>query len=368
MNAAIKQAIAATAYNAENDATACYFSHKRTHASAFTGSSATDFSGNDNHAALTKSACLQFNGTTQYISVPSLVGTETVVSSGGTATPSIVAGRINFTAGTAHNVLLSNGSHYPISSGAGNAVYDVVNFAHGGTVNAPTWATQDVFHWNLLNGFDVGRNLLKHSANMMDAVFEATGATKINSNTVSFGANTDRILQQIAGSAAGLTVKFSVFLAGSGSVRLQISNFVDNATALIVINLTGVLTRHSITHTFNNTATASWGVVVRGADGTFPNVVTVTNWQAQTGVLSAYQPTLNTNAIGAKIPATASGLIPSGLNDRVSNPAGGHNGAETKIVLPFGGGEWTHGDAMPAGWTSDTNTTPSGVVYRNFRK
>jgi hypothetical protein len=83
----------------------------------------------------------------------------------------------------------------------------------------------------------------------------------------------------------------------------------------------------------------------------------------ESGSATSYQPTTASNAIGTKIPATASGLIPSGLSNSASNPAGGHNGAETKIVLPFSGGEWAHGDALPSGWSSDVNAG----AYRNIR-
>lgn len=50
----------------------------------------------------------------EHIDAPHLIGSETVVSSLGTSTPSISAGRIDFTAGTCGNLELSDGSFYSL--------------------------------------------------------------------------------------------------------------------------------------------------------------------------------------------------------------------------------------------------------------
>lgn len=111
-----------------------------------------------NNAQAVSANCLTFDGVDDVIAVPSLVGDETVVSSEGTSTPTISAGEIDFTAGTCWNLLLSNGSLYPMSEGGGNKIYDVINSAHGTLTNAnltTAWATkQNVYHWNLTQGFN----------------------------------------------------------------------------------------------------------------------------------------------------------------------------------------------------------------------
>jgi hypothetical protein len=106
------------------------------------------------NGTLVNSNCLTFDGVSQYISAPHIIGTETVASKGGTSTPSISAGRIDFTAGTCWDLQLSDGTRYTISEGSGSTVYNVTNnINHATLVNAPVWTTQDSFHWNLTKGF-----------------------------------------------------------------------------------------------------------------------------------------------------------------------------------------------------------------------
>ena len=101
------------------------------------------------------SNCATFDGTA-YLAVSELVGTETVTSSGGTSTPSISAGRIDFTAGTCWNLVLSNGSVYPMGEGSGGTCYDVENEYHGtltSYTDALVWAdVQSSYHHNTFNG------------------------------------------------------------------------------------------------------------------------------------------------------------------------------------------------------------------------
>jgi len=99
-------------------------------------------------------ACLEFTGT-EYATNANLVGTETVTSSGGTSTPSISAGRIDFTAGTCWGLTLSNGSIYPLGEGAGTVAYDVVNDEPLVLVNSPDWGNQSQYFWNENQGCDV---------------------------------------------------------------------------------------------------------------------------------------------------------------------------------------------------------------------
>jgi len=103
--------------------------------------------------------CFSFGGT-EYATNGNLVGTETVVSSEGTSTPTISAGRIDFTAGTCWNLLLSNGSHYAGSEEAGIIWHDDVNDEHLTFVNTPSWGTQDSYFWSEA----VGYSLYEHAS------------------------------------------------------------------------------------------------------------------------------------------------------------------------------------------------------------
>ena len=108
---------------------------------------------------LVDGACLEFTGT-EYATNANLVGTETVTSSGGTSTPTISAGRIDFTAGTCWGLTISNGSIYPLGEGAGTAAYDVVNGEPLVLVNSPSWGTQGSYFWNE----NQGCSLYEHGA------------------------------------------------------------------------------------------------------------------------------------------------------------------------------------------------------------
>jgi hypothetical protein len=98
---------------------------------------------------------LTWDGSTQLLPVAGLSGSETVVRSGGTSTPSISAGQIDFTAGTCWDLLLSNGMYFPLSEGDGNTVYDVVNgdsYTITGYASTMWDNTQDQFFYSFENG------------------------------------------------------------------------------------------------------------------------------------------------------------------------------------------------------------------------
>ena len=112
-----------------------------------------------NDASLINSSCLTADGTL-YIAAAHLAGTETVVRSGGTSTPSISAGRIDFTAGTCWDLLLSDGTYYPLADCWGTPISNAAVDGDDGVLTdatlASAWgATQDEFHYNILNGFSL---------------------------------------------------------------------------------------------------------------------------------------------------------------------------------------------------------------------
>jgi hypothetical protein len=103
--------------------------------------------------------CLALDGVNDYVSAPHLTGSETVVSSGGTATLTISAGRIDGS-GTAWDIVLSDGTVYPCSESAGPTIYDVSdNDNHGTIINgteSSNWGqTQDVYHRSIAHGASI---------------------------------------------------------------------------------------------------------------------------------------------------------------------------------------------------------------------
>lgn len=87
--------------------------------------------------------CWLFDGTNDYIAIASLTGSETVISKNGTASLTISAGRIDATAGTLWDLVLSNGSRYYCNEESGTTAYDASgNAAHGTLTNI----TQATFH------------------------------------------------------------------------------------------------------------------------------------------------------------------------------------------------------------------------------
>ena len=87
--------------------------------------------------------CYDFDGVNDYLAAAHLSGSETVVSSGGTSTPSISAGRIDFTAGTCWALLLSDGTFYKCDEQEGTIAYDSSGNGNDGVI---TNATLSSFH------------------------------------------------------------------------------------------------------------------------------------------------------------------------------------------------------------------------------
>ena len=93
-----------------------------------------------------------FDGATQSVTFPSLIGTETVTSSFGTSTPTVSAGTISFTAGTCAGVTLSTGLVIPLSDELG-VCYSTTGAVSGTYVGSPPVIKQDEYHFNISNGF-----------------------------------------------------------------------------------------------------------------------------------------------------------------------------------------------------------------------
>jgi hypothetical protein len=103
-----------------------------------------------------QSNALSFDGATQSMTVAALTGSETVVSSEGTSTPTISAGTIDFTAGTCSNLVLSNGFVFNMAEGAGSTAYSTAGTNHAMLVGNPTWVLEDgIPSSNLDDGFSL---------------------------------------------------------------------------------------------------------------------------------------------------------------------------------------------------------------------
>lgn len=82
-----------------------------------------------------------FDGVNDYLAASHLIGSETVISSSGTSTPSVSAGRIDFTAGTCYDLVLSDGTSYPMGEGYGAIIFDVSSGRNNAVVKNMTYST-----------------------------------------------------------------------------------------------------------------------------------------------------------------------------------------------------------------------------------
>jgi len=88
-----------------------------------------------------------WNGTTEFLAAAHLSGSETVISSVGTSTPSISAGRVDFTAGTCSALVLSDGTIYNFSEGVGAAAHDSSGANNTGTITNASTGTEGAGFW-----------------------------------------------------------------------------------------------------------------------------------------------------------------------------------------------------------------------------
>lgn len=182
-----------------------------------------------NDAALHSSNCLTADGTL-YIAAAHLAGTETVVSSGGTSTPSISAGRIDFTAGTCWDLTLSDGTHYPLSEGGGIGIHDdSVSGNHGVLTNAVlanAWGgSQSSYNKNLFDGFVYAYQTAKQ-------VF--TGGQTANITGISFKfRSTDNVLC-VFNNGSSLSNPYLLLIVDGSSSNIHVT--AGNGTPVISID------------------------------------------------------------------------------------------------------------------------------------
>lgn len=144
--------------------------------------------------------CYNFNGAGDHLIFPHLTGSETV-SSGGTAVPTISAGRIDFTAGTAWEILLSDGTLLHCEEEAGTTSYNADGSGKHGTistsdltalhstdVDVEASSANDVGYSAGAGGVIIPRNEAIPTEDALGNPLQYTGRVKYNLKVVGSGA------------------------------------------------------------------------------------------------------------------------------------------------------------------------------------
>jgi len=191
-----------------------------------------------------------------------LTGSETVTGSVGTSTPSISAGRIDFTAGTCGNLILSDGTHYPLTEGAGDTAHDISGNGNHGTINNASTGTEGAGFW--AGRIDGEENALNNNNGFSKRVFVDVGGNidlstpmtnDITSWTLTWRLPTDR------------PNNGTTFLFGKDTFRNIVLSYINN-------NLVGFRASDLAYHQFNGAGNSSSvnsllaGTYVMSADGT----------------------------------------------------------------------------------------------------
>lgn len=122
-----------------------------------------DYSTTGTQRDLQPGRCYAPDGVSDYLSCPHLSGSETVTSSSGTSTPSISAGRIDLTAGTIWDIVLSDGTRYNCDEGDGVVALDSSGNGNHGTITNATLSTfhdttsNDQYSWQNQVGYSRAR-------------------------------------------------------------------------------------------------------------------------------------------------------------------------------------------------------------------
>lgn len=213
--------------------------------------------------------CYTFTGA-EYISVPSLTGSETVDFKEGTGTVSISTGRIDVTSGTLWNLTLSNGSVYLCNEEEGRTAYDIVNGNHGTIVSS---AATNTFHTvnssiatndNNLYGYEYAENILDSTENFTTGNSTRTDIT-VNPTAIVApdGQTTGNLITEGTAGTAQLALSVfpdaeqmgnaqtvSIYLKAGTAPWVSIACFVTGLRAEIWVDpVNGVLGQQAITST-----------------------------------------------------------------------------------------------------------------------
>jgi hypothetical protein len=312
-----------------------------------------------------------------------LAGTETVVRSGGTSTPSISAGRIDFTVGTCWDLLLSDGTYYPLSNCNGIGISDASgNENHGiltSAVLANAWgATQDEFNYNLLNG---------HHLCYQPAIQVYSGASAATIVSLSFKFRSTQSSAFTIFNDGALDPWLIVPQSGSSNTLI----FRDSGTPVLEIDGSSAwgTTRDDlynalcdgevhdvVVSNLDMTVSAQWA-----ANGAFLNSYSGLNWDSSTYLWDLVA--LNSsgdvvpleNDPNVRLPAVTPTTGPYGIT--LNNQSGNyHNNAETEINFnpdstpEMGGqlGSYTAPAAHAFGDDMDSGATDQGFARQTSSK
>ena len=317
-----------------------------------------------------------FDGVDDYISAAHLTGSETVTSSVGASTPSISAGRIDFTAGTCSNLILSDGTQYPLTEGAGDTAHDISGNGNHGTINNASTATEGAGFWagridgeaNALNNnngfskrmlfdgvddyvnlgnsadFDFTNNiditlhaLIDDNTNSHEFVGKGTGTTtnwNIDYNSgIRFFGYESTVLKGITASAPTLTnnTKAKIRCTFNGTTwkiyvdDVEVRSVTDACT--LTTNSNNVLVGERGSVSLSGTM---YDISINGVATYTGNGNTDADWTDQIG---SNDGTVNGSPALLRIPADTSDPTKDVYGDTLTNPAitDGYNGAETEL-------------------------------------
>lgn len=125
----------------------------------------------------------------------------------------------------------------------------------GGATNLLTYS-RDFNQWAKYNGAIVDSNYSLAPNGSFDADRVHSYATNLN----------NLLTRNYSVDAANRTYTYTVYLRGSGTISLQLSNNIDESQDLQV-QLTGDFARHTLTHTFNATSTTAITVKLQSRAG-----------------------------------------------------------------------------------------------------
>jgi hypothetical protein len=205
-----------------------------------------------------------------YLAVSQLTGTEEVISSNGTSIPSIAAGRINFTAGTCYDLVLSNGSKYPLTEGAGLICYDISGNGYDG--NATGITATALWTGQVPQYAPIVMNPYTTALELVASDHDVVGFNGPNANE--FGIDCWIITRDYFGGSQSIydSNPFSIRLTGTGEVLVSFSG---NGTITSEDDCWSHDTLNHLAIKYNST-TGAGSIWVNGVDVTLANTTTAT--------------------------------------------------------------------------------------------
>ncbi len=213
-----------------------------------------------------------FDGVDDYISATHLTGSETVASSVGTSTPSISAGRVDFTAGTCGNLILSDGTQYPLTEGAGDTAHDISGNGNHGTINNASTGTEGAGFWagridgeanalNNNNGFS--KRMLfdgvDDEVELPDDAFNTQSAGYIEADVLCVGGSNYTVFGVASSNTSNQILSMQILATNKIRIGYGGANFVEGTTVLT----SGV--RYRIKWESNGT---EWKIYIDGVEET----------------------------------------------------------------------------------------------------